>query len=82
MLVCFPFLFPSVSPVLSDEGANYLTKPSATAFPLLKKNIYFWWLALCCFAQAFSSCSERALLFIAVWGFLIAVASPVADHRL
>lgn len=44
--------------------------------------MYFWWLALCCFAQTFSSCSEWALLSIVVWGFLIAVASPVVDHRL
>ena len=32
-------------------------------------------------AQAFSSCSERALLFIAVRGLLIAVASLV-EHGL
>ena len=30
----------------------------------------------------FSSCGERGLLFIAVCGFLIAVASLVAEHRL
>ena len=33
-------------------------------------------------ARAFSSCSERGLLFIAVCGLLIAVASLVAEHRL
>ena len=32
-------------------------------------------LGLCCCARAFSSCSERGLLFIAVCGLLIAVAS-------
>ena len=37
---------------------------------------------LCCCAQAFSSCSERGLLFVAVRGLLIAVASLVAEHRL
>ena len=31
--------------------------------------------------QAFSSCSEQGLLFIAVLGLLIAVASLVAEHR-
>ena len=32
--------------------------------------------------QAFSSCSERGLLFVAVRGLLIAVASLVAEHGL
>ena len=38
-------------------------------------------LGLCCCAQAFSSCGEWGLLFIAVRGPLIAVASLV-EHRL
>ena len=33
-------------------------------------------------AQAFSSCSERELLFVAVHGLLIVVASLVAEHGL
>ena len=37
-------------------------------------------LLLC--VRAFSSCSERALLFVAVPGLLIAVASLIAEHRL
>ena len=40
--------------------------------------IYFYFLAalgLCCCARAFSSCSERGLLFVAVRGLLIVVAS-------
>ena len=32
--------------------------------------------------QAFSSCSERGLLFVAVCGLLIAVASLVVEHGL
>ena len=32
--------------------------------------------------RAFSSCGDRGLLFIAVHGLLIAVASLVAEHRL
>ena len=32
--------------------------------------------------QAFSSCREWGLLFIAVCGLLIAVTSLVAEHRL
>ena len=37
---------------------------------------------LCCCAWAFSSCSQWGLLFVAVCGLLIAVASLVAEHRL
>jgi len=32
--------------------------------------------------QLFFSCAERGLLFVAVLGLLIAVASLVAEHRL
>ena len=39
-------------------------------------------LGLCCCVQAFSSCSERGLLFVAGRGLLIAVASLVVEHRL
>ena len=45
--------------------------------------IYFWLhLGLCCCAQAFFSCGERGLLFVAVRGLLIAVASLTAEHGL
>ena len=39
-------------------------------------------LGLPCCAQAFSSCGERGLLFLAVCGILIVVASLVVEHRL
>ena len=39
-------------------------------------------LGLCCCVQVFSSCSEQGLLFDAVRGLLIVVASPVAEHQL
>ena len=39
-------------------------------------------LGLCCCTRAFSSCGERGLLFVAVRGLLIAVASLVAEHGL
>ena len=39
-------------------------------------------LGLRCYAQAFSSCSEWGLLFVAVRGLLTAVASLVAEHGL
>ena len=46
---------------------------------------FFFFLAalgLRCCAWAFSSCSERGLLFIAVRGLLIVVASLVVEHGL
>ena len=54
-------------------------------FIYIFKFIYFIYLflavlGLCCCAQAFSSCGERGLLFVAVRGLLIAVASLAADH--
>ena len=39
-------------------------------------------LGLHCCAQAFSSCGEQELLFVAVSRLLIAVASVVAEHWL
>ena len=39
-------------------------------------------LGLRCCMQAFSSCGEQGLLFVAVHECLIAVASLVAEHRL
>ena len=39
-------------------------------------------LGLHCCAQALSSCGMRGLLFVAVCGLLIAVASLVAEHGL
>ena len=35
-----------------------------------------------CVGGLFSSCGERGLLFIAVWGLLIAMASLVVEHGL
>ena len=39
-------------------------------------------LGLCCCMQAFSSCGEQGLLFVALRGCLITVASLVAEHEL
>ena len=46
---------------------------------LLYSFIYFW---LPCYMQVFSSCSQQGLLFVAVCGLLIVVASLVAEHGL
>ena len=50
----------------------------------LKKNLYLFLagLGLHCCARAFSSCGERGLLFIAVRGLLVVVASLVEEHGL
>ena len=65
---------------------------SASIFFFLKEIFFFWYLlfiylfmavlGLCCCVQAFSGCGERGLLFIAVHGLLIAVASLVVEHGL
>ena len=39
-------------------------------------------LGLHCYMWAFSSCGKSGLRFIVVLGFLIVVASPVAEHGL
>ena len=46
--------------------------------------LFYFWLHWVFVAERglFSSCGERGLLFIAVCGFLIAVASLVAEHGL
>ena len=48
-------------------------------------HFFFFFLAalgLCCCTRAFSSCGEWGLLFVAVHGRLIAVASLVVEHGL
>ena len=39
-------------------------------------------LGLRCCMRAFSRCGEQGLLFVAMCGLLIAVASPVVEHGL
>ena len=39
-------------------------------------------LGLHCCAPAFPSCRERELLFVAVHGLLVVVASPAVEHGL
>ena len=75
--------------MLSLRTDTYLTL-AETAKQLIfffNKFIYFIYLFLAvlglrCWARAFSSCSERGLLSVAVHGLLIAVASLVAEHGL
>ena len=53
-----------------------------TASMTLGELFFFFGLGLRCCAQAFSSCSERGLLFVVVCGLLIVVAPLVAEHGL
>ena len=55
-------------------------------FVCLKNKLFIYLfmaaLGLRCFVRAFSSCSERGLLFVAVHGLLISVVYFVAEHGL
>ena len=67
---------------------HHLLKTTASSICFLFfKFIYFIYsflagLGLGCCVRAFSSCGEQGLLFIAVHGLLIEVASLVAEHWL
>ena len=45
-------------------------------------NLFLAAFGLCCCPRTFSSYGERGLIFVALNGLLIAVASLVAEHRL
>ena len=58
--------------------------PGDAGAPHWETHFFFFLAALglrCC-VRAFSSCGEQELLFVAVHGLLIAVASLVAEHGL
>ena len=72
-----------------NQGSNPhpLQWNTESFFFLLNKFIYSIYLflaalGLLCCVLAFSSCRKRGLLFVAVPGLLIAVASLVAEHGL
>ena len=58
------------------------TPPAVFFFLILFIYLFLAALGPCCCVPAFSSCGERGLLFVAVRGLLIAVASLVAEHGL
>ena len=61
---------------------NYIKLYIVQFAPVLFIFYFLAVLGLRCCTRAFSSCGERGLLFVVVRGLLIAVASPVAEHRL
>ena len=65
----------------------FLSRNFAGLFYFLKKFVYFIYLFLAALGlrfctPAFFSCGKWGLLFVAVHGLLIVVASLVAEHRL
>ena len=65
--------------MITGEETLHMPLPGSSFFFF---NLFLAVLGLCCCSRAFSSCSEQGLLFVAVRGLLIAVASLVAEHRL
>ena len=70
-----------------DHGKQQQKSTACFLFIYFKNVFIFIYLFLAalglrCCTWAFSSCSERGLLFVAVRGLLIAVASLVAEHGL
>ena len=57
-------------------------KDTMTLLFLSSTYLFLAALGLSCCTWAFSSCGERGLLFVAVRGLLIAVASLVVEHGL
>ena len=60
----------------------YLVSKYLETFLFFYLFIYLWlhWVFIA--ARAFSSCGEWGLLFVAVRGLLVAVASLIAEHGL
>ena len=68
--------------VCSTSFYSAILPKSLISFFLLNFFFFVAALGLCCCTWAFSSCGEWGLLFVAVCGLLIAVASLVAEHGL
>ena len=71
-----------ISKVELDLASNPKDGPRYLLFFKFYLFIYFWLRLVFIAAQGlFSSCGEQGLLFVAVHGLLIVVASLVAEHR-
>ena len=79
---------PGLEPVSPALAGGFSTtappgKPEESFFSFtLFYFLFFAALSLRCCSQAFSSCGERGLLFVAVHGLLTVVASLVAEYGL
>ena len=67
--------------IIYHNSGRSIQLEKSGVFLLFSFKIYLFIYIFGC-ARAFSSCSERGLLFVSVRGLLIAVASPVAEHGL
>ena len=63
-----------------DQRSNSIRFDFIVSFICLFVYLFLTALGLCCCVWAFSSCSERGLLLVAVRKLLIAVASLVAEQ--
>ena len=68
----------------TDLFSGRLTLKDQLKYYRKKEWVFVFWLGLdlCCCVWVFSSCNEQGLSFAVVPRLLIAVASPVAEHRL
>jgi len=81
-MIQFLHLYVITGKTLALTIQTFVSKEMSLLF--LKNFIYFLLaaLGLCCCMQALSNCGEWWLLFVAVLGLLLAVASLVAEHGL
>ena len=78
LFIClFPYHIPSLVKCLCESFVLFLN-----IFIYLFIYLFLAALGLHCCTQAFSSCGELGLLFIALHRLLIVVASLVVEHRL
>ena len=75
-----------IGPKKKKCGADTVLGSPGNSIYLLKiiwfLNLFLAALGLCCCARAFCSCGEWGLLFVALRGLHIAVASLVVEHGL
>ena len=79
------FIFPQICLIHFNGHKGYGCAQYIYIYIFFKYKFIYLFLAalgLCCCAQAFCTCGKRGLLFVAVRGLLIAVASLVAEHGL
>ena len=67
---------------MHGRGITEFSRRLFSDFLFIYLSLFLRVLGLCCCARAFSSCGEQGLLFVAVRGLLIVVASLVAEHGL
>ena len=87
MLVClrqFPSKLPVMPCYIKLCSKVVVLGLNSYTYSFFKMFIYLFMaaLGLCCCTRAFSSCSDQGLLFVAVRGLLITVASLVVEHGL